>query len=187
MLAYLNGSVQLVQPEKKYVIVVIQHVGYKVYVPSSILANLTTGTVLELYVHQVIREDANDLYGFKTPAELSMFETLLGVSGVGPKVGLAMLSELSVDAIQQALASGDRTLLTQVSGVGKKLAERLILELKGVVADLPVTNGNSATVAEALQQFGYSQSEIRQALQQIDATASMEQQLKQALALLGHA
>lgn len=186
MLAYLKGTVQVLQPLKKYVVVVANDVGYKVYVPGAVLGATTPGSVVELYLHHVVREDADDLFGFQQFADLELFEQLISVSGVGPKVALALLSELSAEAIIQALAQGDKAMLTQVSGVGKKIAERLIVELKGIATTsvIAMPSGETQTIVDALTQLGYSAAEIRLVVQELDRTVEIEQQLKQALALL---
>jgi Holliday junction DNA helicase RuvA len=188
MLAYLQGTIQLVQPLKRYLVVVVNRLGYKVHVPTPVLSAAQVGSELELYLYHVVREDADDLYGFNTAADLDVFEQLISVSGVGPKVGLALLSDLSAPAIRQAIINGDKTLLTQVSGVGKKTAERLILELQpSMLASGDLATGDSSTtIVSALQQLGYSTTEIRSVLQQLDKQADVEQQLKQALKLLSH-
>ncbi|EKD79684.1 MAG: Holliday junction DNA helicase RuvA [uncultured bacterium] len=185
MLAFLAGVIQAMQPDKKYLIVVVNQLGYKVFVPATVLEQCAAGSDIELYLHEVVREDANDLYGFLTPTDLTVFEQLISVSGVGPKVGLALLSALSAEAIVQAISQGDRTLLTQVSGVGKKIADRLIVELK-TMDIVPSQPGITQPIVAALQQLGYSTGEIRAVWQQLDRAAAVEQQLKQALALLSH-
>ncbi len=188
MFAYLRGTIQLLQPLKRSLVVVVHQLGYKVYVPNPILSSAQVGSDIELYLHHVVREDVDDLYGFNTAADLDVFEQLISVSGVGPKVGLALLSDLAAPAIRQAIIDGDKTLLTQVSGVGKKTAERLILELQPsmlATGDL-VTGDSSTTIVSALQQLGYSTTEIRSVLQKLDKQADVEQQLKQALNLLSH-
>lgn len=188
MLAYLQGKIQLIQPVKRYVVVVVQQLGYKVFVPTPVLSSVQVGGEIELYLHHVVREDADDLYGFTAAADLDVFEQLISVSGVGPKVGLAVLSDLSALAIRQAIIDGDKTLLTQVSGVGKKTAERLVLELQPAMLALGMvaSGDSSSTIVGALQQLGYSTNEIRSVLQQLDRAANPEQQLKQALSLLSH-
>lgn len=185
MLAFLSGIIQAIQPDKKYLIVVVNQIGYKVFVPTAVLEQLALDATVELYLHEVVREDVNDLYGFLTQTDLDVFEQLISVSGVGPKVGLTLLSALSADAIVQAISQGDRTLLTQVSGVGKKIADRLIVELK-TMDITPNQDSPTQAIVQALQQLGYSISEIRTVVQQLDRAAAIEQQLKQALALLSH-
>lgn len=185
MLAYLSGVIQTVQLDKKYLVVVVNQLGYKVFVPASLFEQYSVGNTVELYLHEVVREDVNDLYGFLTQTDLAVFEQLISVSGVGPKVGLALLSALSANAIVQAISQGDRTLLTQVSGVGKKIADRLIVELKTMDV-VPVQDSSTQEIVAALQQLGYSTNEIRTVVQQIDRASEIEQQLKQALALLSH-
>lgn len=188
MLGYLSGKIQVVHPLKKYLVVVVNDLGYKVFVPTAILSSAQVSGKVELYLHHVVREDASDLYGFATAADLDVFEQLISVSGVGPKVGQAILSDLSAQAVRQAIIDGDKTLLTQVSGVGKKTAERLVLELQPAMLALGVTAGtagdSSNTIVDALQQLGYSTAEIRSVLQHLDKATNVEQQLKQALKLL---
>ncbi len=191
MLGYLRGKIQLIQPLKRYLIVVVNDIGYKIFVPTTQLSAAQPGADIECYLHHVIREDVNDLYGFATAADLDVFEQLISVSGVGPKVGLSILSDLSAASVRQAIIDGDKALLTQVSGVGKKTAERLVLELQPAMLALGMVSsdavgGSSNTVIEALQQLGYSTAEIRLVLQQLDKSANVEQQLKQALSLLSN-
>ncbi|MFA6475554.1 MAG: Holliday junction branch migration protein RuvA [Patescibacteria group bacterium] len=185
MLAFLSGTIQLVQPSKKYLIVVVQSLGYKIFVPGSVLNKSTVNDQIDLYLHHVIREDVSDLYGFVQPSDLAVFEQLISVSGVGPKVGLALLTDLSADTIVQAIRSGDTAMLTQVSGIGKKIAERLVVELRSSL-DATEQTPTTSTLVEALQQLGYSVQEIRQVVQQLNSAQSTEQQLKQALSLLSH-
>jgi Holliday junction DNA helicase RuvA len=128
MIAYLHGRIQIQQ--LTYIIIVVSNVGYKVAVPTSVLERATVGTELELYIHHHVREDASELFGFASFAELELFGQLISVSGIGPKAGLALLSQFTPDAIKHSIATNNTQLLTKVSGIGKKTAERLVLELK---------------------------------------------------------
>jgi len=158
VIAALRGEV--IARGAGHVVVEVAGVGYKVFVPR----HPSRDDVL-LHTHQVVREDDESLYGFETREELALFEMLISVSGVGPKAGLALLSVARPAEIAGAIASGDTGLLARAPGVGKKTAERLIVDLKGKigrVAGPPVTGG--ALIAEddahaALVALGYTSSE----------------------------
>ncbi len=188
MIAYLTGSVLQVQPAKRYIIVRVGDIGYKVFVPAALTDPALLQQTVSVYTHHVVREDADDLFGFREPAELEMFERLLSVSGIGPKVALALLSQLSVIELRAAITQGDLLQLTGVSGVGKKTAERLVVELKQTLLegaeDFAALPTSTAEVAGALQGLGYSNVEIRSALQQTDRAAEISVQIKTALAWL---
>jgi len=152
------------------VIVAVADVGYRVFVGENFLNELKVGAPAELYTHQQIREEASELYGFKTFTDLELFELLLTVSGVGPKSALGVLAVANADDIKEAIIRDDANLLTKVSGIGKKTAERIVLELKnkivraaGGAVNLPVS-GFAGDEIEALMSLGYSSSEARAAL-----------------------
>lgn len=131
MIRYLRGK--LIDRGFGELIVDVNGVGYRVFVPGSLgTGSRASGTVDEvcLYVHTHVREDAIQLYGFSTREELSMFETLLGVSGVGPKLALTVVSYLAPEALARAILAGEERALTKIPGVGKKTAARMLLELK---------------------------------------------------------
>ena len=153
------------------------------------------GSEVQLFTHLNVREDAMDLFGFYTKTELNCFRMLTAVSGVGPKVGLAILSELTPEQVAMAVACGDSKSLSRASGVGPKLAQRIALELKdkvggssmeldfsaGVPAAVPQGSGNLALATAALQELGYSPSEINAALKGVDPAASTEEMVRHAL------
>src|SRR5512140_3237923 len=122
MIAYLKGK--LINKGKNYIIIDVADIGYQVFVNPVMYAELTIGDVLEIYIHHNVREDAETLYGFKNLEELEMFELLLSISGVGPKSALGVLSIAKVEDIKSAIVRGDATMLTKVSGIGRKTAER---------------------------------------------------------------
>src|SRR5689334_7002583 len=172
MMAGLRGT--LVSKSGDHVIVDVHGVLYKVFVPGSVQAELGgEGEPVSLITHLYVREDQMALFGTRTPEQMTMFETLLNVTGVGPKMALAILGTLPVDTLQNAIAAGDLTLLTRVPGVGKKLAQRLVLEMKGkldlstIAGGMPTLTGPTAEVAEALTALGYSAGEITAALQKL--------------------
>jgi Holliday junction DNA helicase RuvA len=188
MIAFLTGQVLQVQAARRYIIVRVGDIGYKVFVPAALCAPTILNQTVSVYTYHIVREDADDLFGFKEPAELDLFERLLSVSGVGPKVALALLSQLSAAELRVAITQGDLLQLTSVSGVGKKTAERLVVELKQTLLegaeDFATLPSISAEVASALQGLGYSANEIRLALQQVDHDLEVGVQLKAALAWL---
>ena len=133
MIAYISGVVREVRESSA--VVVAGGVGYEVFCPASTLGKLSPGQPAELSTRFVVREDAQLLFGFSDADSLRLFDLLTGVSGVGPKLGLALLSALPVSAVAQGLLTGDVKLLSSVSGVGKKTAERLVLELQNKVPE----------------------------------------------------
>jgi len=189
MISYIKGTIHHIFENS--LLVVTNDIGYKVYVTSEILSSVTTGSVLELYTYQNVKEDALDLFGFPTLEELHMFELLISISGVGPKSGLGVLSSASVYDLESAIVRGDSTVLTKVSGIGKKTAERIVLELKGKIGDVSMVSGvtsvpsSDVEVISALEGLGYSTQDARQALQVIDATLqTTDEKLKAALQAL---
>jgi Holliday junction DNA helicase RuvA len=149
-----------------WAIIKVGGVSFRVYVPHSTLNKLgAIGEEVGLHTHLYLREDHVALYGFTSPEELTLFQTLLGISGVGPKAALAMLSAMNPGQLSLAIASGDVDLLSQAAGVGKKLASRLVLELKGKLGhDGVPASKDSAEVIAALTSLGYSAAEATRAL-----------------------
>ncbi len=174
------------------IVVDVAGVGYEVDVPMSTFYNLpATGEKVSLITHFVVREDAQQLFGFLTQKERAAFRELIKISGVGPKLALSVLSGLSVDDLASAITLQDSGRLIKVPGIGKKTAERLLLELKGKLADaLPQAGGGmvAASVANdalnALLALGYSDKEALPALKQLPEGLSLEDSIRQALKLL---
>ena len=168
----------------------VQGVGYEVDVPMSTFYNLpAAGERASLYIHHVVREDGQFLFGFGSEAERAAFRQLLKVSGVGPRIGLAVLSGMSVDDLARAVAAQETGLLTRVPGIGKKTAERLLLELRdklqgstGAAASAPADG--SADIVNALMALGYSDREAGAALKQLPEGVSVSDGIRQALRLL---
>jgi len=169
MIAFLRGQVR--DKGWNYAIVETGGVGYRVGATENFLNELKVGAAAEIYIHHAIREDASDLYGFKTREELELFELLLTVSGIGPKSALGVLAIASAADIKEAIIRGDANLLTKVSGIGKKTAERLVLELKNKVIR---SGGENMTLSaailsgsdelDALVSLGYTLAQAREAL-----------------------
>ncbi len=185
MITSLRGTILAINT---YLVIEVAGVGYKVQVPTSILGSVGVNDEIFIHTYQYIREDALDLYGFRSASELEIFEDLISVSGIGPKAGLALLSQFTVQQLQESIVMGDTSLLTKVSGIGKKTAERLILELKESFSDRidssSYQGASSDVVAAALEQLGYSNQEVLQALKHTDRTQSESDQIKAALAQL---
>jgi holliday junction DNA helicase RuvA len=173
-----------------WAVIDIGGIGLQVFLPSSTLVNLgAIGSDVKLYTHLHLREDMMALYGFSSAEELALFQSLLGVSGIGPKLALAMLSAMSADRLAMAITSGDADLLYGIPGIGKKTASRIILELKdklhvtaGVTSSVSSSRGNN-DVAAALTSLGYSLAEATRAVASLppDAEMSLEEKLRLAL------
>ena len=189
MIASIEGRLSAV--EKDAVVVQVGGVGFRIYVPDTWLDQCgAVGSTVSLHTYLHVREDDLTLYGFETEGELRMFKLLLGVSGVGPKVGLSMLSALSLDHIRTAIAAEQAATLSQVPGIGIKTAKKIILDLKDKVqaaADVsPVISQlaeEDVEVMAALTALGYSVVEAQTALQHVPTTVhGVEARLRAALA-----
>ncbi len=193
MIGRLHGK--LLEKNPPQILIDVSGVGYEVDVPMSTFCNLPeVGGELTLHTHFVVREDAQLLYGFATLAERAVFRALIKISGVGPKIALALLSGITVDQLKDAVDRGETGLLTKVPGIGKKTAERLVLELKGklagtgaatVAAAVP-TSGARADVAAALIALGYSEREAAAATKKLPEDCTVNDGLRLALKSLTH-
>jgi len=171
-----------------FVLVDVHGVGYEVQVPMSTFYNLPElGAKVTLLTQFIVREDAQLLFGFLTAGERESFRELVKISGVGPRIALALLSGLNTDELAQAVAAQDASRLVKVPGIGKKTAERLLLELKGKLAPALAAPGWAANsdaqgdILQALIALGYSDKEAQAALKQLPADASVSDGIKQAL------
>lgn len=187
MIALVSGEV--VARGSDHVIVDVRGVGYKVFVPRH-----PAGDIVRLHTHHVVRDDAQQLFGFESREELALFELLITVSGVGPKAGLSLLSVSSPAALAAAIASGDSAALARAPGVGKKTAERLIVDLKGKIGRTgperePTGILTEDEAAAALQALGYTAAEALSALRggPPAGSASTEERVTAALRSAGRA
>ncbi|MDD2353989.1 MAG: Holliday junction branch migration protein RuvA [Patescibacteria group bacterium] len=175
MIAFLKGRV--ISKNNNSVVVLVQDIGYQVFCGENFLNNIKINLEQEFYIYHHVKEDASDLYGFQTSLDLEIFSLLLSVSGVGPKSALGVLSVSSAQDVSQAIMQGDPNLLTKVSGIGKKTAERIVLELKTKIGRLTLINDDfkngdnnfSSDEIDALMSLGYSLSEARNALSGLPA------------------
>ncbi|MDA8430388.1 MAG: Holliday junction branch migration protein RuvA [Geobacteraceae bacterium] len=196
MIALLTGKIAHKSPD--HIILDVNGVGYRVMIPFSTYYELPEEGVVSLHIHTSVREDAIQLYGFRTRLEKSFFQLLISVSGVGPKLARDILSNIQPAALAQALSLNDIHKLSTIPGIGKKTAERLILELKDKVGKLdlsalPKTEVHGIPeedvlddVISALLNLGYKEPQVRKALAGLDASggAGVEELLKQALKFL---
>jgi Holliday junction DNA helicase RuvA len=171
MIATLQGRV--LAKRENHVILDVTGVGFQVYVPSAALERLAAGQEATLYTHMHVRENEIALYGCLTPDDLKLFELLLGVSGIGPKVSLNVISMMSTETLREAIARGDAASLTRIPGVGRKTAERVMLDLKdklGVELDFvsyPALTHADTEVIMALTSLGYSLAEAQAAVRSL--------------------
>jgi len=189
MIASLKGKLELIGSE--WAVVNIGGIGMKVYTPSPTLGSLgAIGSEVKLYTHLHLREDNISLYGFATTGELELFKSLINVSGLGPKLALAMLSAMQPEQLMIAIASGNADLLTGIPGIGKKMASRLVLELKDKIGSGLIStpaaelSQDNADVLSALTALGYSAAEATHALASLprDEDLNLEDKIKLALA-----
>lgn len=187
MISHLQGEVFAVRAG--FVVINAHGVGYKVAITREALAHLKTQQEAALWTYLAVREDALDLYGFVHEEELKFFELLLSVPGIGPKSALAVIDIASLETLRNAVASGNASYLTNVSGIGKKTAEKIVLELRDKVGAIDGTHAALTGDEEALQAMralGYSQSEAREALRKVPSTIEKSnERLREALRILG--
>lgn len=188
MIAKLSGTIEYLRGGS--VVVDVNGVGYRVFVTAHTFGTLAGRDAVSLYTHTHVREDILALYGFLTLEELEMFELLISISGVGPKAALGILSIADPNAVKAAVLNEDPSILTRVSGVGKKTAERVILELGGKIAKMPALDQERAVAdseaIEALNSLGYSVGEAREILKKVPADVQdVGERVKKALQFLG--
>ncbi len=168
-----------------YLVIDVNGVGYKVFCNEITIGKASSKENLALFIHTHVKEDQLSLIGFETQNELELFELLISVSGVGPKAALNILNIASVDVIKTAIVNQDPTILTQVSGIGKKTAERLILELRNKIKNFSASSLESAQgnqdVVEALVAMGYNISEAREAANSVKGIKDVSEKIKLAL------
>lgn len=189
----------LVHIESGFAVVECSGIGYKVNTTTTTQRQLKLNETVMLYTYMNVREDAVELFGFYSKSELSTFKLLISISGVGPKVALAILSELSSEAVAMSVSAGDYKTLTRASGVGPKLAQRIVLELKdkikgfstdaadGVVqkGSVIADTGNISKAVAALAVLGYSAADVTPVLSKLDPSLTVEQMIAATLRQMG--
>ena len=187
MIATLRG--EIIQKEDDALIVETNGIGMRVYVPSALRESVNVGERMQFYTHFVVRQDAMSLYGFELLSERDLYTLLLSVSGIGPKLGLAILSSLNPDTVKRAVFNEEYDILNRVPGVGKKTAQRIVLALQDklkptdALAEVAALTDTDSEVLEALAALGYSVVEAQTALQSLpkDAPSDIEERLRLAL------
>ena len=184
MIGYIKG--RILAKEEGYILLEANGIGYKVFVIPSIFSK-EIDSELALYTYLQVREDALNLYGFENKNDQAFFELLLTVSGVGPKMALTILSSGDTDLVRQAISNQDAALFTNIGGVGKKTAERILIDLRDKVSgnSTILSLQGSEDMLFALENLGYSKKEIKEVMSKLDHNLSAEEKLKQALKLLG--
>lgn len=194
MISYIRGSV--LTKNQKSIILLVGQVGYQVFVPQTLLQKIKTGVELELYTHLKHSEDSMSLFGFISAEELKFFELLLTISGVGPRTALGIMEVAKISDVKKALLRDDPSLLYKVSGIGKKTAERIVVELKNKLDDLPIPVGSlpalrqeddsDTEVFDALLGLGYLERDLREIFKRLpENITTSEEKIKTALRLLG--
>lgn len=187
MIATLSG--EITQIEENALVLEVGGVGLRVFVPAPLRGRMKVGEAAFLFTHLIVREDALTLYGFESQADRDLFNLLLGVDGVGPKVALSVLSTLTLDAIQRAVFADEGEILSRVPGVGKKTAQKIALHLKDklkptdALAKVAAMADYDSEVLAALTALGYSVVEAQSAIQSLpkDAPKDVEERLRLAL------
>ncbi len=189
MIGYLSGVI--IALTEKNIIIDVQGVGYKVFVTPSFLSGMSVGLVVSLWIYTAVREDTLDLFGFENASTQEIFELLINVSGIGPKSALGILSVADLASLVHAIKNENISYMTQVSGIGKKTAEKIVIELKDKVEKLSlehaVTESDSTRdVIDALLAMGYTERAIRATLQSLDIEHQTTSEIiREALKILG--
>src|SRR3990167_7582930 len=167
MISYISGAV--IEKSARFVVVDAGGIGYRVFVTDDTLQLLKAGTTVTLKTHHVVREDAEELFGFPDEEDLKLFELLLGVPGIGPKTALNILSVATPETLRRSISSNETAYLTKISGIGRKTAEKIVLELKEKLGggEEGVTLKEEVDALEALKSLGYSHGEAREALKNL--------------------
>lgn len=190
MIGSIKGKIIL--KTEKFLIVEASGVGYKISVSPDTLSKIKKiGDETMLWIHTHVREDSLDLYGFSEHSELEFFEMLIGVSGIGPKSALAILGITSIETLRKAIGTGDLSYLTKISGIGKKTAEKILIELRDKIGDAMKNEKGGHSLQgeldalEALKSLGYSQNEAREALKKVSPDLNTNAKVREALKILG--
>ncbi|HVU06472.1 MAG TPA: Holliday junction branch migration protein RuvA [Candidatus Paceibacterota bacterium] len=187
MITHIKG--RIIDKEERSLVVDVNGLGYKAFVTGATLEKARDGAEIALWTHLAVREDAHTLFGFPSKDELNFFELLISVSGIGPKTALGILNVSSVANIRKAVSTGDTSHLTKVSGVGKKIADKIVLELKGkfdAEDSAGISLRDEVDALEALKALGFKHSDAREALKQVDRSVTdTGERVKKALKVLG--
>lgn len=195
MYEYIKGIFKSI--EKEYIVIECGNIGYKIFTSGSTISNMPAiDQQIKIYTHQIVREDFIGLYGFLTKDEISMFNLLISINGVGPKAALSLMSIANVSTLKYAIITDDDKLITKAPGIGKKTAQRIILELKdkitvggampkgNTISDIDIDNEKLSEAVGALIALGYSDKEAEKAIEKADRSNSVEDIIKECLKIL---
>ncbi len=192
MIAYIEKG-NVIYLSEKFLILKNNGIGYKVHTTIDVLTSHKLNDVISLWIYTAVRENSIDLYGFLKIEELSFFELLLDVSGIGPKSALSTIAMAPIDTLKRAIVTGDVSYLNKVSGIGKKTAEKIIIELRDKLKlskeeeNIPGLLRDESDILEALKSLGYSQNEAREALKKVAVEIKgTNARVKEALKILGN-
>lgn len=184
MLSYLKGVIKVKTEDT--LIVVVSDIGYEVEVPVGFWRKLKADETAEIFTHEYNREDSRELYGFETVGELQFFRKLIGISGVGPRVAMHVMSLGTLRELQTAIAAGNISYLTAIPGVGTKTAQKIVLEMKGKLDLSEGASPEEQEAIEALESLGYSKSQAREALRKVSGEITdISDRIRAALKVLG--
>jgi Holliday junction DNA helicase RuvA len=191
MISRLTGTI--IHSDSKYIVLDVSGIGYKIYTTVGLMTQINKQSDhVTVWTYLAVRENALDLYGFSSPSELNFFELLITISGIGPKTALGILNSASVETLQTAVQTNDTSHITKISGIGRKVAKKIVLELQDKVDKFTHSEESKTAMKgdndalEALKSLGYSQNEARDALKEVpkDVTKTNEK-IKVALKNLG--
>ncbi len=185
MIGSLRGKITF--KSEKFILIETGGVGYKVNISPDTLTKVPQNSEVSLFIHTHIREDMFDLYGFLDRQELEFFEMLINVSGIGPKGALSILGIASLETLKKAISTGDISYLTKISGIGKKTAEKIVIELRDKLGKDTSSHSlqGELDALEALKSLGYSQNEARDALKKVSPDLDTNAKIREALKSLG--
>jgi len=195
MYEYIKGIFKSI--EKEYIVIECGNIGYKIFTSGSTISNMPAiDQQIKIYTHQIVREDFIGLYGFLTKDEISMFNLLISINGVGPNAALSLMSIANVSTLKYAIITDDDKLITKAPGIGKKTAQRIILELKDkitvgdampkgtTISDIDIDNEKLSEAVGALIALGYSDKEAEKAIEKANRSNSVEDIIKECLKIL---
>lgn len=190
MISHISGK--CIDKNEKNIILDVSGVGYMIFSTLDTINSIEKNETASLWTYLSVRENALELFGFKTKEELNFFELLISISGIGPKGAIGVMNMSNVDTLKEAIATQDITYLTKISGIGKKTAEKMILELKDKLGKEGLDNtnrylGKDTDVLLALQSLGYGEREIREALKNLsNENTDTSEKIKEMLKILGN-